>query len=130
MKKIFSIIVFLLLLITSGCIFNSNNTNVQTIPSTPSVPTTPTVQTKTQTVKTYNINVQNFSFTPATLTIKKGSVVTWINNDSVPHTINSTIFDSDKLSKNQSFSYTFNNAGTFDYYCGLHPSMKGAIIVE
>jgi amicyanin len=76
------------------------------------------------------VNIQNFAFAPETLTVKKGATITWTNNDSAPHQINSNAFNSDRLSKDQSFSFTFNDAGTFDYICSLHPSMKGKIIVE
>jgi plastocyanin len=76
------------------------------------------------------VNIQNFAFAPETLTVKKGATVTWTNNDSAPHQIKSDTFNSDRLSGGQSFSFTFNDAGTFDYICSIHPSMKGKIIVE
>ena len=76
------------------------------------------------------VNIQNFAFSPATLTIKKGTAVTWTNNDSAPHQIKSITFNSGQLSKGQTFSFTFNDAGTFDYSCAIHPSMTGKIIVE
>lgn len=76
------------------------------------------------------INIQNFAFNPATLTIKKGITVTWTNNDSAQHQIKSATFNSSQLGKGQSFSFTFNDAGTFDYSCAIHPSMLGKIIVE
>jgi len=76
------------------------------------------------------VNIQNFAFNPGTLTVKKGTTVTWTNNDSVLHQIKSTAFNSSQLSKGQTFSFTFNDAGTFDYSCAIHPSMLGKIIVE
>lgn len=76
------------------------------------------------------VNIQNFSFNPATLTVKKGAAVTWTNNDSAPHQIKSAAFNSELMSQGQTFSFTFNDAGTFDYSCSIHPSMTGKIIVE
>lgn len=76
------------------------------------------------------VNIQNFSFSPATLTIKNGDTVAWTNNDSAPHQIKSSSFNSELMNKGQNFSFTFNDAGTFDYICSLHPSMTGKIIVE
>lgn len=76
------------------------------------------------------VNIQNFAFSPSSLTIKKGTTVTWTNNDATPHQIKSGTFNSVLLSKGQSYSFTFDNAGTFDYSCLPHPSMTAKIIVE
>lgn len=76
------------------------------------------------------VHIQNFAFSPATLTVKKGTTVTWTNNDSAPHQIKSATFNSSQLSKGQAYSFTFNDAGVFDYSCAIHPSMLGKIIVE
>jgi amicyanin len=77
-----------------------------------------------------NITIQNFSFNPAELSIKKGSTVTWTNQDAMPHKISGSSFQSDALNKGRSFSFTFDTAGTFDYVCSIHPYMKGRIIVQ
>jgi amicyanin len=77
------------------------------------------------------IKIKNFAFDPATITLKVGTTVTWINEDSASHTITSEgKFDSGILNKGDTFSYTFNEAGTFEYICTLHPKMKGRVIVE
>jgi plastocyanin len=76
------------------------------------------------------INIENFAFSPSALIVKAGTTVTWTNNDGAPHQIKSSTFNSDSLKKGQSFSFTFAKAGTFDYACGIHPSMLGKIIVE
>ena len=80
-----------------------------------------------------NIKLKNFAFNPSEIIIKKGSVVIWTNEDSYNHDVTSESGDelnSGILSKGQTYSHTFNQAGTFDYYCTIHPSMKGKIIVE
>jgi len=76
------------------------------------------------------VNIENFSFNPGTLTVKAGTAVVWTNSDSVTHTIKSDSFNSQPLSKGQTFEFKFDNKGTYDYSCGIHPSMKGKIIVE
>lgn len=81
-------------------------------------------------VDTNAINIQNFAFSPATITVKKGTTVTWTNNDSAPHQIKSATFNSSQLNKGQTYSFTFNDTGTFDYSCAIHPSMLGKIIIE
>jgi len=87
-------------------------------------------QNETEATGSVNVAIQNFAFDPADLAVKAGDTVTWTNNDSAPHQIKSDVFNSPSLSKGQTFSFTFQNAGTFDYSCAIHPSMKGRIIVR
>jgi len=75
------------------------------------------------------ISIKNFAFSPGTITIKSGTTVTWLNEDSAPHTIKFATFNSNILNNGATFQFTFNDAGTYDYYCAIHPSMKGKIIV-
>lgn len=77
-----------------------------------------------------SVVIESFSFNPETLYVKQGTAVVWTNNDSVQHTIKSDNFNSQSLSKGQTFEFKFENKGTYDYSCGLHPSMKGKIVVE
>jgi plastocyanin len=65
------------------------------------------------------VTIDNFSFAPATLMVKAGSTVTWMNRDDIPHGI---AFDS--------YSFTFATPGTYQYFCYLHPHMVGSIVVE
>ncbi|MGH7618335.1 MAG: metallophosphoesterase [Gemmatimonadaceae bacterium] len=78
------------------------------------------------------IGIDNFSFTPAALTVKPGTKVTWINSDDVPHLIASShgAFRSPVLDSDQRFTTTFAKAGTYDYFCALHPQMQGKVIVR
>ena len=76
------------------------------------------------------VNIENFSFNPGTLTVKVGTTVVWTNNDSASHDVKSDSFSSQVLSKGQTFEFKFDQKGIYDYICGLHPSMKGKIIVE
>lgn len=74
--------------------------------------------------------IQNFSFSPGTQTVKQGTKVTWTNQDSAPHKIKSDTFNSSNLNQGDKFEFTFNNKGSFDYSCSIHPSMTGKIVVE
>lgn len=81
-------------------------------------------------VATNTVSISNFAFDPANITVKKGTTVTWVNNDSVTHTVTSSVFSSPDISPGGKFEFTFNNTGTFDYNCSIHPSMKGVVNVE
>ena len=78
------------------------------------------------------VKIDNFSFTPQTLTIHAGTKVTWINKDDVPHTVrsNDKTLKSGVLDTDDQFSYTFTTAGTNSYFCSVHPHMTGKIIVQ
>jgi plastocyanin len=74
--------------------------------------------------------IAGFAFNPATLQVKVGTTVTWTNNEPAPHTITSADFvGSGTLTEGQTFSYTFTQAGDYEYFCGIHPSMRGEIQV-
>lgn len=77
------------------------------------------------------IKISNFAFDPSAITVSSGTSITWTNYDSVPHTVteSSGKFGSQTLNRGQSFSYTFKEPGTFDYYCAIHPSMKAKVVV-
>jgi plastocyanin len=77
------------------------------------------------------VTIDNFTFTPPTLTIKPGTKVTFVNHDDIPHSIVDAkgAFRSKVLDTDESYSVTFNTAGDVAYFCGLHPHMKGAIVV-
>jgi Icc protein len=76
--------------------------------------------------------IDNFSFSPASLTVPVGTKVTWTNKDDVPHTVvsNDKVFSSKALDTDDKFSFTFDKAGTFDYYCSIHPRMTAKVIVQ
>src|SRR5579862_616476 len=78
------------------------------------------------------VKIDNFSFTPATLTVTVGTTVTWTNRDDIPHTVVSTdgVFQSKVRDTDEKFSYTFTRPGTYPYYCSVHPKMTGKIVVQ
>jgi plastocyanin len=77
-----------------------------------------------------SVMITSFSFQPATITVAKGATVTWTNQDPVTHTITSTDFDSGSVEQGKTYSRVFDKAGTYEYHCAIHPSMKGTIIVQ
>jgi plastocyanin len=107
-------------------------TTATTAPTTTAAPTTPLP------LAPVGVAIQNFAFVPASVTVPAGTTVIWTNQDSAPHAIvsdatplfsNGAIFTSSQLAQGQQFSFTFNNAGTYLYHCGIHPFMKGTITV-
>ena len=78
------------------------------------------------------VTIDNFTFTPSELTVAVGTTVKWVNHDDIPHTLvnKDKVFRSKALDTDDSYSFTFTNAGTFDYFCGLHPHMVGKVIVK
>ena len=131
MKKIIIVILVLIVIIIGFYfIYNKNNSysihnkqiNTQDI-------------SKGSTVQSGNVivDIKNFAFNPQILNIKSGTNVSWINNDSVPHTITSdseNILNSPTLAPGESFNFTFTNSGTINYHCNIHRTMNGTIIVE
>lgn len=106
-----------------------------------SQPTTPG-QSPTQAPTTGNtaqVSIKDFQFSPAALTVKKGTTVTWTNEDSVAHDVANDatdsvsagqLFKSKPLAKGESFSFTFDQAGEYPYHCPIHPAMKARVVVE
>lgn len=78
------------------------------------------------------VKIDNFVFGPQTLTVPVGTTVTWTNSDDIPHTSVSTegVFKSKVLDTDEKFSYTFTKAGTYPYYCTIHPKMTGTVVVQ
>jgi plastocyanin len=78
------------------------------------------------------VKIDNFSFGPQTITVPVGATVTWTNRDDIPHTAVSTdgVFKSKVMDTDEKFSYTFTKAGTYAYYCTIHPKMTGQVVVQ
>ena len=78
------------------------------------------------------VTIDNFTFTSPELTVAVGTTVKWVNHDDIPHNVinKDKVFRSKALDTDDSYSFTFASAGTFDYFCGLHPHMQGKIIVK
>ena len=78
------------------------------------------------------VHIKMFAFAPATVKIKPGDTVEWINDDGDAHTVTSCrrkLFDSGGMDTRDSWTHTFKATGTFAYVCALHPYMKGTVVV-
>jgi plastocyanin len=82
--------------------------------------------------KGVEVKIDNFTFSPARITVPAGTTVTWDNGDDIPHTVTSSakLFKSKVLDTADKFSFTFTTPGVFEYFCSLHPHMTGTIVVE
>jgi plastocyanin len=82
---------------------------------------------------TNKVEISNFAYSPQNITVKKGTTVTWTNRDSAAHDV---VEKDDKegpksklLQTGETYSYTYNTVGTFEYFCTVHPSMTGTVTV-
>jgi amicyanin len=83
---------------------------------------------------TNQVTISSFAFSPKTITVKAGTTVTWTNNDSVEHDVVADDASADGpkselLSKGETYSFTFQKAGTYNYHCTPHPNMQGTVVV-
>jgi plastocyanin len=118
MKRSVSTVVLLGALTTGICMLGTSHTGF--------------VASAQQKPATMDVKIDNFSFGPETLTVPLGATVTWTNRDDIPHTVVSSdgVFKSKVLDMDEKFSYTFAKAGTYLYFCSIHPKMTGKVVVE
>lgn len=79
------------------------------------------------------VKIDNFTFAPNDITVPVGTTVQWVNRDDIPHTVVSddkTTFKSKALDTDDNFSYTFSKAGSYSYFCSIHPKMTGKVVVQ
>lgn len=94
--------------------------------------TSPGNSNQSNTAQGEAVAIESFAYSPATLTVKKGTTVTWTNKDSAPHTVTVDSGSgpaSGNMSKGDTYSFTFNDVGTFNYHCKIHPSMTAKVVV-
>jgi len=129
------------LILVAGCTQSAAPAQPVTTSATPTDQVTATYtytleKTATTTpvsVSDNTIIIKDMAFSPDTITVKAGSIVRWVNKDSVTHSVvfskESKINPSGVMRNGEGFSVRFYDAGTFPYYCGLHPEMTGTVIV-
>jgi plastocyanin len=122
MTKILAIGFLVFLVIISGC-----TSAPQTAPQQKA---TPPPQTSPPAPMKADVSIEDFTFFPPEIIIAKGGTITWSNKDTYQHTVTSGDFDSGNLNQGQTFSHTFNEAGTYDYWCKNHASMRAKVIVK
>jgi len=79
------------------------------------------------------VKIDNFTFTPPTLTVPAGTTVEWVNYDDIPHTVVSddlSTFKSKALDTDDNYSHLSSKAGTYSYFCSIHPKMTGKVVVQ
>jgi plastocyanin len=106
------------------------NQNTNPAPNPSANPTNPSDQQAAGAV-----TIKNMAFTPSQITVKKGSTVTWTNQDSIAHTVTDDLADaggpnSGNIQPGGTYSFTFDKTGSFQYHCTIHPSMRGTIVVN
>jgi amicyanin len=134
-RTIIILVVVLVIVVGAYYLVVANNSSDQIYPNsttTSSANDTGSSTVSDSSLENVTVNISNFVYSPSPLTVKKGTKVIWINNDSVQHDVVSVLGDTLKsplLSQGQAFNFVFNDVGTYDYYCTIHPNMKGAVIV-
>jgi plastocyanin len=114
-------IVFAVFMISNSCSKSSNDNSTTTTPGgTSGGP------------GTNEVFIQGMAFNPSTITVAAGTTITWTNKDAIAHTVtsNTNLFNSGSLGTNGTFSFTFATAGTFSYYCAIHPNMVASVTVN
>src|ERR1700693_4371508 len=98
---------------------------------------TGTVAQQPVAAKSAEIDIVNFAFTPKTLTIARGTAVTWVNKDEEPHNIvdvpsggKPCVFRSGGVDGGEKYSFVFNDPGTYNYICSIHPRMQATVVVK
>ncbi|MCZ7357692.1 MAG: cupredoxin domain-containing protein [Candidatus Methanoperedens sp.] len=140
MEKKLVIGFLVLIVLLSGCAGPSTTTTPTSQPTTTqpaptqtltASPTQTLTASPTLTAQPVAVEIKSFAFVPATVTIAIGTTVVWTQEDSgVSHTVTGTGFDSGPLSQGETFNHTFDQAGTFNYGCSIHPTMTGTIIAK
>ena len=117
-----------LVYVNRNSLFGSSSSNMSPMPMSSS-----TTSTASTAESTNSVTIQNFAFSPSAITVKKGTTVTWTNQDSATHTVTETDGQdgpkSGDLSAGKSYSFTYNTVGTFKYECSIHTSMTGVVTV-
>jgi plastocyanin len=135
MKKVFSVTIIGILLISWLIFAASCGTSTQTTNQTPGTGAQTKPPPGSEAGPDYKpaaVTIESFAFSPKTITVAIGTTITWTNQDTTAHTVTSRngVFDSGKMSQGDTFSYTFNEKGDFEYYCTFHPDMTGSVIVQ
>lgn len=130
-RPIIAVAIIISALITGGVILAAARSNHATQPQQSDMRSDQTKQTANQ------VYITDYTFSPEVIKVKKGTTVVWVNQDIAAHTVESSndqnagqFKASSLLEKGQRHSVTFDTAGTFNYFCGPHPYMKGSVEVS
>ena len=131
-KVIIGIVVVVVIVIGAVALMHKSSSSNMQMPTQSSPSQTQAKNPSQSTAGKNAVTIQNFAFSPSTITVKVGDKVTWTNQDSIGHsaTADNGSFDTGVLQQGQSGSITFSKAGTFTYHCSVHPNMKATVIVQ
>ncbi len=125
-SKVYLVSAVVVSLTLAGC--SSKSTVTNPAPSSNSSTSTST------SVATSAVSISGFAFSPASITVKAGTTVTWTNNDPFTHNVVGDSapsgFGSSNFGNGQTYSFTFDTPGTYTYLCSIHPQMTGTVVVE
>ena len=124
------------LLVACGGGQTTTSSTPTTAPTATAVPPTPTTAPSPTPQPTLPVTVVqmvenppgHYLFQPASITIKAGTVVVWIDNSDAPHTVTSAFNTTQNVTQNKTFALQFNQAGTYHYHCNIHPTTMKAVI--
>ncbi len=128
MAKLYPLLLILLTVALSGCAFKTDQPLDTTMNQTGVINAAPLFTIREP--STVYVEIIGSAFNPSELNVVNGTTVKWKNLDSARHSINVDNFSSPLLNKRETWKYTFNKKGTFEYNCSVHPWMHGRIIVE
>jgi plastocyanin len=141
MKKVwpFAVIIVVIVAVAAIALGNKNNKNAATPPPSPTSSSNSTSNTNSNSgassseaaVATNKVTISSFSYSPANITVKKNTTVSWTNNDTTAHTVTADdkSFDSGTMDHGKTISFVFTKVGTFKYHCTFHSDMHGTVTV-
>jgi len=133
-KTVVPVAIIALIIIVGGAVYLTHRNTASTSNTTSNMTMNTTGNSNNAAPSaTDKVSLANFSFSPANITVKKGTVVTWTNNDSTTHTVTESDGqsgpNSGSLAPGGNYSFTYNIVGTFPYHCTIHPEMIGTVTV-
>lgn len=137
MKKVVPIIIVAVVVIVGAVLYfvskNNSTSNSGSSSQRASMSNQPEKSATANPQAADKVTIQGMAFNPAAITVKKGTTVTWTNEDPVSHTVTETDGqdgpNSATLSKGHTYTFTYDTAGTFKYHCSIHPDMTGTVTV-
>jgi len=138
-KAIIAVVILVILAVVAAVVVSNKNKDDNTVNNTTNNTantsnTTSNTSTSNETPAANTVTISGFSFSPASMTVKVGTTVTWTNKDDVGHTVTADTASGDApasqlIAKGQTYSFTFSKAGTYGYHCTPHPDMRGTVVV-
>ena|SRR5580765_6919129 len=133
-KMIWLAVLIAVVLVAAGVVIAMQGSDNKQSPTQNTPTNTPATNTNSSssTSATNSVSINNFAFSPASITVKKGTKVTWTNKDSTSHTVTADSSSGPKsslLGQGESYSFTFDTVGTFSYHCQVHSTMTGTVTV-